>query len=273
MEFPNKMTNRQNLHLVKKREMTIIAEMQGTLTRKQREIQGREGRILEVARTMIVEDGYHGLSMDRIAEALEYSKGTIYQHFSCKEDILMALVNQAMDCRLDLFRRAAEVRARSRERMAAIGAACEVFFLLYPHHFHIENLVRVTSIKEKTSEQRRLFLETSESRCSEIVRGVIRDGVAAGDLQLSDEYDVAQVAFGLWSISFGGYSIAATSPALGDLGIHDPLMAIRNNCNRLLDGVGWKPLSTEFDFNPLAERMKKDVFAPEFLKLRGRSLG
>ncbi len=34
---------------------------------------------------MIVRDGYHGLSMDRIAEALEYSKGTIYQHFSCKK--------------------------------------------------------------------------------------------------------------------------------------------------------------------------------------------
>jgi AcrR family transcriptional regulator len=118
--------------------------MQGTLTRKQREIQGREGRILEVARSMIVQDGYHGLSMDRIADALEYSKGTIYQHFSCKEDILMALVNQAVDRRLDLFRRAAEVRARSRERMAAIGASCEVFFELYPDHFHIEHLIRVT---------------------------------------------------------------------------------------------------------------------------------
>ncbi len=102
--------------------------MQGTLTRKQREIQSREGRILEVARAMIVQDGYHGLSMDRIAEALEYSKGTIYQHFSCKEDILMALVNQAVECRLDLFRRAAAIRGRSRERITAIGASCEVFF-------------------------------------------------------------------------------------------------------------------------------------------------
>src|SRR3984885_3865421 len=113
----HKMTNRQNLHLVKKRGMTIIGDMQGTLTRKQREIQGREGRILEVARTMIVEDGYHGLSMDRIAEALEYSKGTIYQHFSCKEDILMALANQAIERRLEMFRRAAAFRGKSRERM------------------------------------------------------------------------------------------------------------------------------------------------------------
>src|SRR5580692_12527778 len=114
--------------------------MSATLTRKQREVQGREGRILEVARSMIVHDGYHGLSMDRIAEALEYSKGTIYQHFSCKEDILMALVNQAVECRLDLFRRAAAMRGRTRERMTAIGAAAELFFELYPHHFHIEHV-------------------------------------------------------------------------------------------------------------------------------------
>src|SRR5580698_969718 len=106
--------------------------MQGTLTRKQREIQGREARILEVASKMIVQDGYHGLSMDRIAEALEYSKGTIYQHFSCKEDVLMALVNQAMERRLDLFRRAAAYRGSSRERMSAIGVAAELFFRLYP---------------------------------------------------------------------------------------------------------------------------------------------
>src|ERR1700739_1645583 len=106
--------------------------MKGLFLRKQREVQGREGRILEVARAMIVEDGYHGLSMERIAEALEYSKGTIYQHFSCKEEILMALVNQSMDRRLDLFRRAAAFRGGSRERITAIGAACELFFQLYP---------------------------------------------------------------------------------------------------------------------------------------------
>jgi AcrR family transcriptional regulator len=261
------MTTRQKLPLVKKERMSIIGVMNSTLTRKQREIQGREGRILEVARSMIVDDGYHGLSMDRIAEALEYSKGTIYQHFSCKEDILMALANQAVECRLDLFRRAAAIRGRSRERMTAIGAAAELFFELYPHHFHIEHVIRVTSIKEKTSEQRRLCLETCESRCAEIVHGVIRDGVASGDLELSEEYGIEQLGFGLWSITFGGYSIAATSPSLASLGIHDPVLAIRNNCNRLLDGVGWKPLSKEIDLAPLVERIKNEAFAPECSKL------
>lgn len=249
--------------------------MKSTLTRKQREVKEREGRILELARQMIVQDGYHGLSMDRIAEALEYSKGTIYQHFSCKEEILMALVNQSMQRRVDLFRRAAAFQGRSRERMTAIGASSELFCQLYPDNVHVEHAIRITSIKEKASEQRRMCLERCEASCSEIVRGVISDAVAAGDLAVEGEVGVEQVAFGLWSLTFGGYSIAATSPSLANLGIHDPIMAIRNNCNRLLDGFGWKPLAKDLDLPALVERIQRELFAPELAQLaelnRGRA--
>jgi AcrR family transcriptional regulator len=241
--------------------------MKGTLSRKQREVQGREGRILEVARSMIIQDGYHGLSMDRIAEALEYSKGTIYQHFSCKEEILMALVNQSMDRRLDLFRRAAAFRGGSRERITAIGAACELFFQLYPDDLHIEHTIRITSIKEKASDQRRLCLESCEARCSEVVRGVVLDAVAAGDWHPTDDFGVDDLTFGLWSLNFGGYSIAATSPSLSNLGIHQPRLAIRGSCIRLLNGTGWKPITTERELAPLLERIRLEVFPAEFAQI------
>jgi AcrR family transcriptional regulator len=246
--------------------------MKGTLTRKQREVQSREGRILGLARSMIVKDGYHGLSMDRIAEALEYSKGTIYQHFSCKEEILMALVNETMERRLELFRRASAFQGRSRERITAIGVACELFFQLYPDHLHTEHTIRISSIREKASEQRRLGLESCEARCSEVVRGVISDAVVAGDLQVSSDFGVEHVAFGLWSINFGGYSIAATSPSLANLGIHEPLLAIRANCNRYLDGVGWKPLSSKFELSPLIDRIQREVFGAEVAQLERRAI-
>ncbi|MFT5093045.1 MAG: AcrR family transcriptional regulator, partial [Porticoccaceae bacterium] len=69
------------------------------LTRKQREIKEREDRILGLARTMLAEGGYLGLSMDAIAEQLEYSKGTIYNHFPCKEEIIISLAVETMDRR------------------------------------------------------------------------------------------------------------------------------------------------------------------------------
>jgi AcrR family transcriptional regulator len=242
--------------------------MQGTLSRKQREIQQREGRILELARSMIVEQGYHGLSMDRIAEALEYSKGTIYQHFSCKEEVLMALVNQALERRLGLFRRAATLRGRPRERLVAVGLAAELFFQLYPDHFQVEHVIRLSSVQDKTSEERRGFLETCEASCMEIVSGVIRDAVACGDLTLPDGFGPESLAFSLWAITFGGNSIAASSPSLAKLGIQKPFDVIRSSCNALLDGFGWRPLSSELALPTLYGRIAAEVFSAEVAQLK-----
>ena len=47
--------------------------------------------MLETARRLLLEIGYNGLTMERIAEAAEYSKGTIYNHFPCKEEIIAEL--------------------------------------------------------------------------------------------------------------------------------------------------------------------------------------
>jgi AcrR family transcriptional regulator len=237
--------------------------MKTELTRKQREIQAREGQILEVARSMIVEQGYHGLSMDRIAETLEYSKGTIYQHFTSKEDVLMALANQAMERRVGLFRRAASFRGRPRERMAAIGVAAEVFFRLHPDHLHIEHVIRLSSVREKTSEERRRFLEHCESSCLEVTGGIVRDAIAVGDLKLPADFTPEQLVFGLWGLTFGGYSIAASSPSLTNLGIHEPMTAILINANMMLDGFGWLPLSSEIDLSKLIERIASELFASE----------
>jgi hypothetical protein len=175
-----------------------------------------------------------------------------------------------MERRLDLFRRAAAYRGGSRERITAIGVAAELFFQLYPDHLLIEQTIRVSSVREKTSEQRRLCLESCEIRCSEVVHGVIRDAVAVGDLQVADRFGVEDLAFGLWSLTFGGYSIAASSPSLANLGIHDPLLAIRGNCIRLLDGVGWRPLSSEIDLLLRVEAIKREVFAAELAQLQKR---
>ena len=47
------------------------------------------------------------------------------------------------------------------------------------------------------------------------------------------------------------------------------MLAIRNNCNRLLDGVGWKPLSSEIDLTAAGQsECKREVFAAEFAKLQ-----
>jgi len=75
------------------------------LSRKQRMIRTRETRILDSARDMLLSDGYYAMTMDRIAEASECPKGTVYQRFACKEDVVVALAIQGLQQRLEMMQR------------------------------------------------------------------------------------------------------------------------------------------------------------------------
>jgi AcrR family transcriptional regulator len=238
-----------------------------TLTPKKREILDREIRILDVARPMLVEGGYLGLSMDAIAAELENSKGTIYNHFPCKEEIIIALAIQTMDQRTELFLRAASLPIESRYRLSGVGVASELFVRLYPDHFGVEQLIRSASIWDKTSEMRRLEMHRTESRCLDIVAGIVRDAIAEGDLTLSDEQAPEALVFGLWSQTFGAYSIIATSDGLEDHGVLDPYRAVRQNISMFLDGYQWAPLSTEYDYLDLFERQMAEIFPDEYQQI------
>jgi AcrR family transcriptional regulator len=216
---------------------------------------------------MLVRQGYHGLNMDRIAETLEYSKGTIYNHFSCKEEIIIALAIQTMEKRTEMFQRGAAFRGGSRERLLAIGTAAELFVRIFPDHFKLEHLIRSASIWEKTTEKRRDVMRAWETRCISIVGGVVRDAIAQGDLELPPSVSPEDVVFGMWSLSYGAFSIIATSDQLVQLGISDPYVAYRMNITRMTDGYGWRPLSTEYDYDQTRERIKNEVFKDEFRSL------
>ncbi|MEM9351849.1 MAG: TetR/AcrR family transcriptional regulator [Planctomycetota bacterium] len=227
-----------------------------TQARKERERLEREDQILAHALEMLQQSGYLGLNMDRIAARMEYSKGTIYQHFRNKEEIILALANRALEKRVDMFRRAATWSGRPRERMAAIGAAAESFVEKYPHHFTVEQIVRCASIWEKTSEERRRIMETCESQCLQIVSGIVRDGLSSGELQLPEDRSPEDLVFGLWSMSWGAYTILTTSETLSENGITDPVLALRHNMHEMLDGYGWEPLSEVLDYNSVMDQVK-----------------
>lgn len=231
-----------------------------TESRREREIRDREAQILDIARGQILTAGYLGLNMDRIAAEMEYSKGTIYQHFRNKEEILLALANDAQQQRIRMFEAAANWVGRPRERLCAIGAAAEAFLEQYPHFFMVEQLVRSVSIWEKTSPERRELMRHCEQRCMAIVVSIVRDGITQGDLTLPPEVTPEDVVFGCWSMNWGGMIIATTSDSLADIGIAHPGLSLHHNMSALLDGYDWRPLSTEYDYTTHVQRVKQNLF-------------
>src|SRR5690242_13569645 len=63
-----------------------------------------KSELVEAARTVFLRHGFHGASLDEIAEEAGYSKGAVYSNFAGKDDLFLA----AFD---DHFRRRAEMYA------------------------------------------------------------------------------------------------------------------------------------------------------------------
>ncbi len=63
------------------------------LTRKERERLHHKKEILETALQLFSENGFHNVSMQQIAEASEFSVGTLYNFFNSKEALFEEMVN------------------------------------------------------------------------------------------------------------------------------------------------------------------------------------
>ncbi len=140
----------------------------------------REAQILKLARPILLREGFNGLSMDRLASLMEYAKGTIYNHFPNKEEIVLALAVESIELRLSLFEKAALSGANSRERLVYVGAACEIFARDLPEHFGIEEWIRNSTVWDKSSPKRQELIRQCEGRCMGVVAGVVHHAVQQG---------------------------------------------------------------------------------------------
>ena len=114
----------------------------------------REQLILDTAQNMLHEHGYVQLTMERIAEAVEYSKGTIYNHFSSKEDLVCSLCCRCVSNLIDLFKRAYDYPGSTRERFSAIGIAYTLYHQLNPLDAQNIQVVKTNAVREKLSDEK-----------------------------------------------------------------------------------------------------------------------
>ena len=54
-------------------------------------------------RTLFLGNGYQGTSMDQVAATAEVSKQTVYKHFGDKQELLLAIVNDALEATVTPF--------------------------------------------------------------------------------------------------------------------------------------------------------------------------
>ncbi|MEO0651132.1 MAG: TetR/AcrR family transcriptional regulator [Planctomycetota bacterium] len=237
------------------------------IDRKQRAALEREHLFLDTARSILLERGYIGLTMDRIAEATEFSKGTVYQHFANKEEVLAGLAGRLMETKVELFRRAWDFEASSRERCMALGIASSLWAALYPDDIRLTQIVHSQSLREKLGDERLALLESTEETCSSTVVGLVEAAVEGGDLTLSGSMTAGQLAHGLWSLHWGAQTLSQLDLPLERFDADDSPALLMRHCHALLDGYGWRPLFHEHDWSETERRVREELFADEFARL------
>lgn len=229
--------------------------------RKRRDLLERETLFLDKARLVLLEAGYHGLTMGRVAQETGYSRGTIYQHFTCKEDLIVALVKRSMERRLALLERAATFRGRPRERLVALGRALELFPQFYRDDVRIFFIGNTEAITQKASERLLWEMQNCALRSLNIPIGIVRDAIALGDLVLKGDTKPEEIAYNFWAMTDGAYETAYSgwlSPA--ELGIAQPVRTAIAGCQVLCDGYGWQPLSGAWDYEATRRRVFQEFF-------------
>lgn len=73
--------------------------MRGRRTREEKRAANRQ-RLLDAARKVFTERGYHGATVEQIAEASGLSNGALYYNFRSKEDLFLALFDQRIEARI-----------------------------------------------------------------------------------------------------------------------------------------------------------------------------
>lgn len=92
-------------------------------TKRRMRASERRAQLLEVARRVFGESGFHAVSMDAVAKEAGVTKPILYDHFSSKKDLYLALLDADLAVLRDNVRRALRSPIGNRERIRASFAA------------------------------------------------------------------------------------------------------------------------------------------------------
>jgi AcrR family transcriptional regulator len=138
----------------------------------------RRGEVVAAAARLFSERGYHGTSIQHLADALGLRKGSIYAHIGSKEDLLHAVVNDGADRFLERGEQALAMQALAVVRLRR---------LLVSHvETAIEHLDAATVFLNEwryLSEEKRADVKAKRDRYEAIVRQIIQEGIDEGEFR------------------------------------------------------------------------------------------
>lgn len=107
------------------------------MTKRRLSAEARRAQLIQVAREVFVEDGYHGAAMEQIATRAGVTKPVLYQHFESKKELYLALLTEDMSSLQSQVESAIDDARSNRERIQNGLAAYFEFIDANEGSFHL----------------------------------------------------------------------------------------------------------------------------------------
>ncbi len=234
----------------------------------------RENIILDQTLRFVQTEGIAALTIDKLVSELPYSKGTVYNHFTGKEDLLLGLCNRGMSRLAELFELAESYEGNNREQGLAILFAYMLYARLYPTQFMLVITAKSSNLTDKVSPPRNEEHIQLEGKLLNPAANVFRRALDAGEIDPPMALSIEQLAFACWSLVFGTNALLLQDVEC--CGTRSQLLVERemiNNINLMFDGMRFRPFTNEFDWSKTISNLKKHTYKKEIelLKARGEN--
>lgn len=238
------------------------------LSKSEQKKADREEELVDLAVVILNQDGFAGMSLEKLTAKSCYSKGTIYNHFSSKEDCLSALCIRAVSSIMVFFKRALEFNGSSREKAVAVHYAYQLYARMQPTLFMAVLSSKAPGVREKTSPERMQLMDALEFEINTFSDQMFRNAIADGSLELPAHLSIETLSFANWAMSFGTNALATSAAEAKAVNRLDPNTLLLQNISILLDGINWQPLSKDWDYQKTWQRVEEEIFSDDILLIK-----
>ncbi|ATB26591.1 TetR/AcrR family transcriptional regulator [Melittangium boletus] len=196
----------------------------GTVERRERQRAEVRAAILRVAREMVVREGFEGLTMRKLAEAIEYSPAAIYLHFENRDAIARALCLEGFEELLARLEPLSHEPVASR-RLRSLAGAYVGFGLEHPETYR---LLFMTDPKYTTDIFR--SSEDAGGRAFQVLVRLAEDLKAQGETP--DSLSTLPLAETLWGAMHGLVSLKLTCPIFPSSSVEELVDTLTALCSR-----------------------------------------
>jgi AcrR family transcriptional regulator len=191
-----------------------------TTERKLKEKEHRRNDILKAAKDVFFKNGYENTSMDKVAEAAQLAKGTLYLYFTSKEELYLSLVEDGIRIFDKMLQDATPHSLSVNQRLINGSLAFYEFSQEQAAYHKILMMIDAGAmVGEKVVEQKMAHLESLRVKSFAYMEQLIQEGIDSGELKKSLKPEEALLM--LWAATMGAVMFACEK--CKKMNLHTPI--------------------------------------------------